>query len=73
MTVSLNVAAMRRAFAPVPYPGMNPALSSKLLVLRMREPAMVPLVVGQPLLNLPVVPPRLNRQSTADATLHCLL
>ena len=67
--ITLNVAVMRQEYATVPYPGIIPPLS-KLLALRVLEFAMVPPVVGQPLLSLPVVPPMLKRRSTVNATLH---
>jgi len=70
MGITLNVAAMRLAFASVPYPGTIPTLS-KLLMLRIHETAMVLLVVGQPLLKLPVVFPRLKRRSIVNAALRC--
>ena len=75
MRITLNVTAMRQAFALVPYPGPSQALStlSTLLLLRMHKTAMVLLVVGQPLHNLPVVPPKLKRRSAVNATLHCPL
>ena len=71
MRIIPNATVTRQAFAPVPYPGMIPALS-KLLALRIHETAMVLLVIILLLLGLPVVPPSQKRRSTVNVTLYNL-